>query len=63
MRGKFPIRLTDNIVGLITINLDVPLSVRQAAAVAGYSPQEMDNLIGQFFQQILDELGLDEETP
>lgn len=62
MRGKFAIRLTDTIVGIVQINLDVPDKVRQAAAMHGYGPQEMENIIGQEFQRILDILALDEEA-
>ena len=62
MHRKHPVRLTDSIIGVITISLEVPEWARQAASTHGYELWEIDNIIGQEFQRILDTLTLDDET-
>ena len=60
MRAKFPYELTPGVYGELTIALDVPKSVRLALGAKGYGEQEIDNLVGQKYQELLTVLGLDD---
>ncbi len=62
MKAKFKYQLSEKITGILTIQLDVPNTVREAAAVAGHSKEEIENLIGQEFQVIVELLALDEQV-
>lgn len=61
MNGKFKILLGSDEVpleGTIKISIDVPRSTMEVAAIKGYSDQEIQNCIGQKFQEIVDILAL-----
>jgi hypothetical protein len=62
MKGKFKYRLSSDIVGMLKIELDLPENVRQVAEMAGYSKEELENLIGQEFQVFVELLALEEQS-
>ena len=54
MNGKYRISLSPELEAVIKISLEVPTNERSLAALRGYGPQEVDNLLGQKFQEIID---------
>jgi hypothetical protein len=60
MRAKFPYELAPGVYGELTIALDVPKSVRLALGARGYGEQEIENLVGQKYQELLTVVGLDD---
>lgn len=58
MTAKHQYELDEGVVGRLTISLDVPKSEREILKIKGYGDQEIDNLIGQKYQEILYVLGL-----
>lgn len=58
MKAKFPYEMCPGVFGIITINLDVPERDRLVLENKGMSKQEVENITGQSFQEILDILGL-----
>lgn len=58
MRAKFPYEMAPGVFGVISIDLNVPARDRLVLENKGMGKQEVENLIGQTFQQILDVLGL-----
>ena len=41
--------------------MDVPANVRNVGAMLGYGDQEIENLIGQKYQEIIDYFSLEEQ--
>ena len=60
MRGKFEYELIPGVFATLALNLDMQEKVRQAMEAKGYGKQEIENLIGQCFQEIVTILGLDD---
>lgn len=61
MRAKFRIQLSEKVIGTLTLSLDVPQNIRQTVEVIGVGKQEIENLVGQKFKEIVDILALEEE--
>lgn len=56
MKGKYPVVIKDGVIGELILEIRLPASVQMALSAVGIDKEAQDNLIGQYYNEIVSAL-------